>query len=130
MEGDTRALWQLSDGWKSKGSATPSSVMQSDRNPHQKLIDDWRSVSTPGAHPAIAPFVKNYMLNSASDGGGDSVVAKMMGRCKDGLFLLIIDGCRLDEQLARAALLLMGDHSTSHAGRLRIPLVWGVDPVY
>lgn len=118
-EGEKLDLSQIHDEWIPNGPTTTHSFFIHDvRNPNQELIGAWRPIATLCIHLTIAPFVKNRMLTSAADGVGESDAAPMLGRCKDRLRLLIVDGCKEDAKFARDASLLMGNRPTGHSGRL------------
>ena len=65
------------------------------------------------------------MRISAPDGNAKAYSAQLWGRCKEGIPLLINDGCKTYEQYARAALLLVETRALIHAGRQQIHAMCG-----
>ena len=107
LEDDARALAQLSDEWVQRpNDSLPQELLPKDINTDHKTIDDWWANGAPTMHPTIIPFVRNYMLSSAIDCNAEPTEPQLGENCLAGLRLVIKDGCKADEQYARAAMLL------------------------
>ena len=102
----------------------PREVLPTVITSDQKNIDDWWSISAPAMRASIIPSAKNYMISSETDGFADRTGSQLREECIAGLRRLVGDGCKVDEQYARAAVLLMERPMVSLAGRARIAVRW------
>lgn len=126
MEDDTRALAHLSDDWvRHPNDCIHQELLPTGINTDQKTIDDWRANGPPAMHHTIIPFVKNYMLASATNGSAELTESQLRENFLMGIRPLIKDGCKVDEQYARAAMCLTEQPTGSLGGRERIVVRWG-----
>ena len=76
-------------------------------------------------HPSIVPYVENATVTSATDDDTSLTKVQLTNACIGALKRLIQDGCKADEQHARAALLLTERPVGCVAGRERRNVKWG-----
>ena len=126
LEDDTRLLVHLSDEWVQHPlNCTPVELLSSTLDPVQKAIDKWWEEKAPHMHTTITPFVENHLRAAASADKGDLSDEQLKKECISGLHLLIKDGCKADEQCARAALVLTDPLNVCTAGKEYVAVRWG-----
>ena len=126
LEDDTRLLVHLSDEWVRRPlSCSQVELLSSTLEPDQKTIDKWWEEKAPHMHPAVTPFVKNHLRAAATADMGDLSDEQLRRACISGFHLLIKDGCKADEQCARAALVLADPLSACTAGKEHLAVRWG-----
>ena len=126
LESDTCALVNLPDDWARRPDEKIAlAVLPSTTCDEQRIINEWWETLAPRMHTSIVPYVRNYMLTLGTSDTVPPQDSLMMDRCLAGLERLIKDGCKSDEQYARATLLLTKNPQDEVAGRCHIKVCWG-----
>ena len=76
-------------------------------------------------HPSVIPYVRNAIPTTSSDDETSLSNAQLTNACIIALRRLVQDGCKADEQHARAALLLTERPVDCVAGKERLHVKWG-----